>query len=119
MKNIKFAHQSFSENGIRFYLSTDGTIYVSTKIHKMLEIVKLTYPDTGKPWIPIFKNFRSLCKQMLREGDLSKIEKELKKHAKLNAILKEHQIQLYNLILEKDFKEAYKLCNQIKKESGN
>ncbi|KER01088.1 MULTISPECIES: hypothetical protein [Photorhabdus] len=119
MENIKFAHQSFSENGIRFYLSTDGTIYVSTKIHKMIEIVKLTYPDTGKPWIPIFKNFRSLCKQMLREGDLHKIEKELKKHAKLCSVLKQHQIQLYELILEKDFNEAYKLCMDIKHESGN
>ncbi|MCC8463865.1 hypothetical protein [Photorhabdus bodei] len=81
MENIKFAHQSFSENGIRFYLSTDGTIYVSTKIHK--------------------------------------IEKELKKHAKLCSVLKQHQIQLYELILEKDFNEAYKLCMDIKHESGN
>ncbi|QXF34311.1 hypothetical protein CE143_15000 [Photorhabdus luminescens] len=118
MENIKFVYPPFSYEGVRFYLSNDGIIYVSTKIHEITEVAKLTY-ENGKQWIPKHKNFNSLCRQMFREGDLNQIEKELKKHAKLCAILKRHQIQLYKLILEKDFNEAYKLCMDIKHESGN
>lgn len=46
-------------------LFTDGTFTVNGKI-------KPWYKDskTGKPWlVRKFKNFKSLCKQAIREGD--------------------------------------------------
>lgn len=69
-------YPEFHKGGVRFRLYRDGTIMAGTKDLASREIGKLSVSGENRPWIPSHKNFNSLCRQMVREGDVDELVAE-------------------------------------------
>ena len=68
-KEMAYPGQEFSRDGLRLTLAVDGTVMVKAKHIGHHDLGQLKHADTGNPWIPQWKNFRSIAAQMVREGD--------------------------------------------------
>lgn len=113
----KLVYSPLSVDGIRFSLYSNGDIFLETKIHEKRKVDTLIFADSGKTWIPKHKNFNSLCKQMVREGDFIEIEKELEKHRKLKSSIKASSFDVYNAIISGDMQLATEICQKIQKQN--
>ncbi|MAL97185.1 MAG: hypothetical protein CL583_01925 [Alteromonadaceae bacterium] len=83
---VKPVYPEFSYEGIRFALMPDGTVYARAKgVAEAEWVTRMTFSDSGNPWIPKHKNFNSLCRQFYREGDVDDLI------AKRAAVLKREQ----------------------------
>ena len=69
------AYSEYHKDGVRFALTKTGRVIASAREVEPVEICQLTFGDTGLPWIPQWKKFKSLCNQMIRDGDVDEIIK--------------------------------------------
>lgn len=80
--NLAYGGEEFDFNGLKFQLAMDGTLYMSSAAHDKKEVGKFESElsdGTGRrPFIPKRKNFRSLMKWAMRDGDYDEELKELK-----------------------------------------
>lgn len=85
-KELAYPGQEFSRDGLRITLATDGSVMVRSRHIGHHDLGKLRHGDTGKPWIPKWKNFRSLAAQMVREGDADHLIKMNEKAIEANKL---------------------------------
>lgn len=65
-----------SLEGVKVCLLSDGRVFGwTTGYESAVEVARFTFQDTGNPWIPKHKNFNSLAKQMMRDGDFDELLK--------------------------------------------
>ena len=66
-------YPEYSHEGVRFALGRSGSVYAYAKGIPVEKICWLTTGDEQTPWIPKHKNFNSLCRQLVRDGDVNHI----------------------------------------------
>lgn len=65
-----------SVEGVKAALMPDGRVMGwTTGYGAPEEVCRMTFEDSGKPWIPKHRNFNSLVKQMFREDDFDALLK--------------------------------------------
>ena len=94
-ETTKQVYPTFSHQGIKFRLLGDGTVMAAARFSAEEAIGKLTFNDTSLPWIPKHKNFNSICRQMVREGDLDHIIKVDKKEKEKLRLKRKAAPELY------------------------
>ncbi len=84
--NLAYGGEEFDFNGLKFQLAMDGTLYMSSAAHEQKEVGKFESESADgndkRPFIPKRKNFRSLMKWAIRDGDYDQELEELKEFRK-------------------------------------
>ena len=85
----------YRKGGIRFRLYPDGNITVSSKDLPERSLAQLQHESTGEPWIPKHKNFNSLCREMIREGDVDDVLSAQARISKERGMKRNAGVELY------------------------
>jgi len=98
---MAYPGQEFTDDrtNLRFTLKRDGTIWAYAKNVGVEYGGRLSFDDTGAPWIPQWKNFRKAIKQMVREGEFDKLARKKKKADEANKHCRNAAPELYNALV--------------------
>ncbi|QHD50023.1 hypothetical protein [Vreelandella aquamarina] len=91
--------------GARFSLYKNGEVWARTKDLPAELISTLRNKEDGSAWKPSHKNFNSLCKQFVRDGDVDHLIKQQEKISKERGMKRNAGVELY-AALEKALKFA-------------
>lgn len=78
----KMVYPEQNKDGIIFSLFSDGRVMARIKETEPEEVSRLTFKDTGQPWIPAHKNVSKIFKMLIRDGDVDHL---IKRRADLSA----------------------------------
>ena len=89
-----------SLEGVKVCLLSDGRVFGWTAGYESaVEVARFTFQDTGNPWIPKHKNFNSLAKQMMRDGDFDELLRFRKSRKLRKQRMSEAAEDLYETLL--------------------
>ena len=96
MSDIKPVYPEYHRDGLRLQLMSDGSVHAWTKDIAPHVVAQLGNTENGTPWIPKHKNFNSLCRQMIREGDFDDLISRHQVLSNQRGMKRKHGVELYD-----------------------
>jgi len=98
MSDIKPVYPEYHKDGLRLQLMSDGSVRAWTKDIAPHEVAQLGNKENGTPWIPKHKNFNSLCRQMIREGDFDDLISRQRVISEQRGMKRKAGVELYEAL---------------------
>lgn len=91
-------YPEYHKDSVRFQLFSDGKVMARTRDLPAREVLRLTNKDTGEAWIPGHKNFNSLCRESVREGDVDDLIAEQRRISDARGMKRKAGEELYEAL---------------------
>jgi organic radical activating enzyme len=96
----KLVYPEMHVKGARFSLYKNGEVWARTKDLPAELISTLRNKEDGSAWKPSHKNFNSLCKQFVRDGDVDHLIKQQEKISKERGMKRNAGVELFDALVE-------------------